>query len=119
MVYMSRGILIYYKLISSENNKLIYGYSGANINKEYDERYLLEYDGVIEISIKALETKSAIQAFNDKEINILKECNYEWHQPRLVYGKDTIGFFAVRIVHEIFKEFKHDMQQPKKGGVEY
>lgn len=30
---MSRGITIYYKLMSKDNDKVTYGYSGANINK--------------------------------------------------------------------------------------
>jgi hypothetical protein len=32
---MSRGISIYYKLLSKDNEKVIYGYSGADLNKKY------------------------------------------------------------------------------------
>jgi hypothetical protein len=40
---MSRGIEIYYKLIHSDNDTVTYGYSGADINKDFDKEFLLKY----------------------------------------------------------------------------
>lgn len=57
---MSRGISIYYKLIQSEDEKLIYAYYGADLNKGYEEKYLLMYDGLIEIQVEALDKDNVI-----------------------------------------------------------
>lgn len=116
---MSSGISIYYKLISEDNDKVTYGYSGANINLEYDEKNLLEYDGLIEITLNALKNKTLIEALEDKEINILKECRYEWHQARLTNGEETVGFFSVKVVSKIFRKYKENMQIENKGAVVY
>lgn len=116
---MSRGISIYYKLISSDINKLTYGYSGADINKEYDKGSLITYDGIIEIIISALESKTAIEAIKDNNVTILKECRYEWHQPRVSDGDRKLGFFAVRVISKIFSEYKENKQIADKGCVVY
>jgi hypothetical protein len=116
---MSVGIEIYYKLLDTDKDKLLYGYSGANINKEYNEKNLLLYDGLIETEVHALESKSAAEAFKDKNIHIVRECIYEWHQPRLIDGEETVGYFVVRAVSKIFSEFKQNKQPPISGGVVY
>jgi hypothetical protein len=115
---MSRGITIFYKLISSDNI-LIYAYSGANINREYDEKKLQECDGIIEISIDVLENKTAIKTFADKDIKILKECRYEWHEPRLFNGEETVGFLAVNAVSKNFMELKNNRVVADKVAVIY
>lgn len=116
---MSRGISIYYKLINSDTSKLTYGYSGADLNKGYDEQSLLAYDGLIEISIYALEKKSVIDALRDNEVKIIKECRYEWHQPRLADGERMFGFFAIRVVSKIFREYEQNRQIASKGSIVY
>lgn len=116
---MSRGISIYYKLISEDSDKVTYGYSGANINKEYDEKNLLDYDGIIEITINSLKNKTVLEALTDKEINILKECRYEWHQPRLRHGEDSLGFFVLKVVSKIFRKYKGNFQIEIRGSVVY
>lgn len=116
---MSKGISIYYKLISQDLDKLIYGYSGANINKEYDKKYLLSFDGRIEISISALKNKSASDSFGDGDIKVLQDCKYECHEPRLTNGDETIGFFAFKVASKIFREFKDELKISQKGGIVY
>jgi|GEM_PF-1956158 len=116
---MSRGISIYYKLLSSDKNKLRYGYSGADINREYNKNSLLAYDGIIEITISALESKTAIEAIKDNDAAILKECKYEWHQPRLADGDRNLGFFAVKVISKIFRERKENQKIADKGCVVY
>lgn len=116
---MSRGISIYYKLLNSDENKLTYGYSGADISKKYDKNSLLAYDGIIEITISALESKTSTEAIKDNTATILKECIYEWHQPRLTDGDRKIGFFAVNVISKIFREYKENKQIAEKGCVVY
>lgn len=114
---MSVGIEIYYKLLNAGKDVLLYGYSGANINKEYNKKDLLLYDGLIEIDVYALENKGAAEAFRDNNIRILKECIYEYHHPRLTDGDETVGYFAIRTASKIFREFKENAQPPISGGV--
>lgn len=114
---MSRGITIYYKLLQKDNDKVIYGYSGANINKEFDEKYLLAYDGIIEIKMNALKHKTAFEALSDDDIKIIKECRYEWHQPRLTDDDSSVGFFAVAVISKVFRQYKSNRQIEEEGGV--
>ncbi len=117
---MSRGIEVYYKLVSIDKEKITYGYSGANINKEYELIKLLDYDGLIEIAIEALEkNKTLSEVFTNKEVNIIKECRYEWHENKLENGEDKVGYFAVTAVSKIFKEHKINMKIPTEGSVVY
>ena len=117
---MSRGIEVYYKLVSIDKEKITYGYSGANINKEYELIKLLDYDGLIEIAIEALEkNKTLSEVFTNKEVNIIKECRYEWHENKLANGDDQVGYFAVTAVSKIFKEHKKNIKIPTKGSVVY
>lgn len=78
---------------------------------------MLEYDGLIEIDINALIHKTANEALSDNEIRIIRECRYEWHQPRLTNGDSSLGFFAVTVISKIFRQYKKNLQIDEKGGV--
>ena len=96
--FMSRGIEVYYKLVSIDKEKITYGYSGANINKEYELIKLLDYDGLIEIAIEALEkNKTLSEVFTNKEVNIIKECRYEWHVKKDKYKREP--YFISRYIN--------------------
>lgn len=116
---MSKGISIFYKLIELGKPKVIYGYSGANINKEYDYNDLLDYDGLIEITIEGLKNKDLIEAINTGDIKILKECRYEWHEPRLINGDSSIGFFALKVLIKIFGNYKINLKIEEQGAIVY
>lgn len=116
---MSRGISIYYKLIKEDELCLLYGYSGADINKEYDKDLLLKYDGVIEISKETLLKTDLVDAMNRNGIKVLNECSYEWHHSRVINGEVTMGFFAMRVIFKIFKVFKEQGSIPNGGAVVY
>ena len=117
--FMSKGISIYYKLIGSDNDKLTYGYSGADTNKEYDKESLLKYDGMIEISVSALKNKNINVAFADNDIKVLRECKYEWHQPRIINGEATVGLFAMKVAYTIFSEFNKNFKIVAKDAIIY
>ncbi|HEY9059941.1 MAG TPA: hypothetical protein VIO64_05460 [Pseudobacteroides sp.] len=116
---MSRGISIYYKLIKEDDLCVLYGYSGVDVNKEYDKDLLLKYDGVIEISKETLIKRDFLDAVNSNGIKVLNECFYEWHHSRVISGEETMGFFAMRVIYKIFKEFKEQGRIPDRGAVVY
>lgn len=116
---MSRGISIYYKLIKEDELCLLYGYSGADINKEYDKDLLFKYDGIIEIAKDGLERVDFLDALKYNKVKIIKECEYEWHHERISNGEETIGFFAMRVILKVFKEIKEQGSIPLSGAVVY
>ncbi len=116
---MSIGISVFYKLIEEKDLCLLYGYSGADINREYDKDLLLNHDGIIEISKETLVKMDFLDAMNSNGIKILNECSYEWHHSRVINGDRTVGFFAMRVIYKIFKEFKAQGSAPDGGVVAY
>lgn len=116
---MSRGISIHYKLMKEDDLYLLYGYSGADINKEYDKDLLLKYDGVIEISKETLVKMDFLDAMNSNGIKVLNECSYEWNHSRVINGEETMGFFAMKVIFKIFKQFKAQGSIPDGGVVAY
>lgn len=116
---MSRGISIYYKLIKEDELCLLYGYSGADINKEYDKDLMLNYCGIIEISKEALAKMDFLDAIKHNKVRVINECEYEWHHNRLISEDGTMGFFATKVIYKIFKEFKEQGSIPSGGAVVY
>ena len=116
---MSRGICIYYQLKREEGSKLVYGYSGVDLNKEYDKNKILSYDGEFEISKNALIRKDVLDAFKDQDIMFSKESAYEWHHEKVKNGEDYIGFFAMKAVFKIFNQYKTLQYIEEKGAVAY
>jgi hypothetical protein len=66
-----------------------------------------------------LKNKSIEIALADNDIKVLRECKYEWRQPRLINGETTVGLFAMKVSYKIFSEFNSSMKIVEKGAIVY
>lgn len=107
---MSRGLGAVYKLLTIENGKTIYAYSGANFSLPYDKELARSYDGRIEITLAAFEEFNWDgKTFASGEIKITKNCYYA--------ELNTLGIdmFALKTISNIMLKYKETQEIPKEG----
>ncbi len=104
---MSRGLEAVYKLLSIEDGKAIYAYSGENFNFPYDKEIARSYDGRIEIMLTAFED-TEFENISEK-IKITKCCHYA--------EKNSMGIdiLALKTISNILMKYKETMKIPKDG----
>lgn len=119
---MSRGISIYYKLIDSTEDKVVYGYSGMNISYGYDEKIAKAYDGRLVITKDALYNKEIDKIKWGIDYYTEKDCaaGEELDNHRLkVDEENSMQYFAVKALYKIFTQYKKNGVIDQDGAVIY
>lgn len=88
---------------------LIYEYSGENWNATFDEGDSLLYDGLISIEKSSLEEESYSNAIQDGRIKIIKQCKNAFYR----YSSIEFDYLALRIVSQIFRDYKTNGNVPQ------
>lgn len=107
---MSRGLEAVYKLLTIEEDKAIYAYSGENFSFPYDKQLARLYDGRIEITLSAFqEYYLDEEIFDWSKINIMKNCYYA---DVTTFGVDI---FALKTISNIMMKYKETKEIPQSG----
>lgn len=106
---MSLGYIGYGRYKGENNGCLIYEYSGENWNASFDEGDSLLYDGVISIEKSVFNEDSWGKAFDEERIKIIKECKNAFNRRGIKFD-----YLALRIIFNIFKEYKEKGEIPDK-----
>lgn len=98
-----------YKLISTDDNKALYAYSGEKLNFPVDAKLADLLDGRIEIDLCILKDNEYLDYFSKGQARILKECYYA--------EKNHLGvdIFAARSVKNIITRYKENNELPHDG----
>ncbi len=106
---MSRGLEAVYKLLSIDNNKAVYAYSGDNFSFPYDKEIARSYDGRIEIALSVFENDELEDLLASGRIKVTKDCFYA--------EKNMLGvdIFALRTISNILRKYKETSEIPKEG----
>ena len=107
---MSSGLEAVYKLLTIEDGKAIYAYSGDNFSFPYDKEMARSYDGRIEITLSAFEDFNWDgKNFESGKIKITKNCYYA---ELTSFG---IDIFALKTISNIMFKYKETQEIPKMG----
>lgn len=107
---MSLGYIGYSRYKEERDGSLIYEYSGENWNLPYNKGDCLLYDGLISIEKNVLEEDSYVKAIEDGRIKVIKECKNAFYR----FKDIKFDYLALRIIINIFKDYKKSGDIPQK-----